>query len=136
MKKIKPILLFPITLILIISGLILYKTTIEKPEILGCATISPVAICGNNDSPDAMEGKEIFNSNCAACHKLDSKSTGPALRAVDSLVFVKWMSNKNQKIDSIKIKDWGINYHRIAFKDIINEKALASLIKYCNYNQY
>src|SRR5690606_17688130 len=26
------------------------------------------------------KGKELFNANCAACHKLDANSTGPALR--------------------------------------------------------
>ena len=28
---------------------------------------------------DATKGKELFNSNCAACHNLDRKMTGPAL---------------------------------------------------------
>src|SRR5690606_29890734 len=31
---------------------------------------------------DAAKGKELFNANCAACHKLDANSTGPALRGV------------------------------------------------------
>lgn len=31
---------------------------------------------------DVAKGKELFNSNCAACHKLDGMSTGPALRGV------------------------------------------------------
>lgn len=31
---------------------------------------------------DVAKGKELFNSNCAACHKLDGVSTGPALRGV------------------------------------------------------
>ncbi len=31
---------------------------------------------------DPAKGKELFNANCAACHKLDAKSTGPALRGV------------------------------------------------------
>ena len=29
---------------------------------------------------DPVNGKAIFNANCAACHKLDKKMTGPALR--------------------------------------------------------
>ena len=31
---------------------------------------------------DAVAGKALFNANCAACHKLDAKMTGPALRGV------------------------------------------------------
>ncbi|MGB1308277.1 MAG: cytochrome c3 family protein [Oceanihabitans sp.] len=32
---------------------------------------------------DPAKGKTIFNANCAACHKLDKKMTGPALRKVE-----------------------------------------------------
>jgi len=32
---------------------------------------------------DPEKGKSLFNSNCAACHKLDKKMTGPALRHVE-----------------------------------------------------
>ena len=33
---------------------------------------------------DAAAGKSLFNANCAACHKLDKKMTGPALRNVEA----------------------------------------------------
>ncbi|WP_248724931.1 c-type cytochrome [Seonamhaeicola sp. ML3] len=33
---------------------------------------------------DPVKGKSIFNANCAACHKLDKKMTGPALRNVEA----------------------------------------------------
>ncbi|WP_223034888.1 c-type cytochrome [Hanstruepera marina] len=32
---------------------------------------------------DPAKGKSLFNANCAACHKLDKKMTGPALRKVE-----------------------------------------------------
>lgn len=32
---------------------------------------------------DPVNGKSLFNANCAACHKLDKKMTGPALRNVE-----------------------------------------------------
>ena len=32
---------------------------------------------------DPVKGKALFNSNCAACHQLDKKMTGPALRYVE-----------------------------------------------------
>jgi cytochrome c551/c552 len=38
-----------------------------------------------------------FNSNCAACHKLDAKATGPALRGIaqkhDKEWLYKWIHN-------------------------------------------
>ena len=32
---------------------------------------------------DSAKGKSLFNTNCAACHTLDKKMTGPALRFVE-----------------------------------------------------
>ena len=51
---------------------------------------------------DAAAGKAIFNANCAACHKLDAKSTGPALRGVanrrDRAWLGKWIRNSSEMI--------------------------------------
>jgi mono/diheme cytochrome c family protein len=33
---------------------------------------------------DPAKGKSLFNANCAACHQLDRKMTGPALRNVET----------------------------------------------------
>lgn len=53
---------------------------------------------------DAAKGKELFNTNCAACHKLDAKSTGPALRGVasrrDKAWLYKWIHNSSELIKS------------------------------------
>ncbi|HEU4790293.1 MAG TPA: c-type cytochrome [Flavobacterium sp.] len=53
---------------------------------------------------DAAKGKELFNTNCAACHKLDAKSTGPALRDVISRHEIswiyKWVHNSSDLIKS------------------------------------
>lgn len=53
---------------------------------------------------DPAKGKEIFNANCAACHKLDAKATGPALRGVadkyDKEWLHKWIKNSADLIKS------------------------------------
>jgi mono/diheme cytochrome c family protein/predicted HAD superfamily Cof-like phosphohydrolase len=53
---------------------------------------------------DAAKGKELFNANCAACHKLDAKATGPALRGVsnkyDMPWLYKWIVNSSALIKS------------------------------------
>ncbi len=53
---------------------------------------------------DPIKGKELFNTNCAACHKLDAKATGPALRGVGSRHekpwFYKWVHNSADLIKS------------------------------------
>jgi cytochrome c2 len=48
------------------------------------------------------EGKELFNANCAACHKLDAKATGPALEGL--LLSMKWHGFTRIKNSSELIK--------------------------------
>ena len=40
---------------------------------------------------DPAAGKALFNANCAACHKLDAKMTGPALRGITERQSSKWL---------------------------------------------
>lgn len=40
---------------------------------------------------DPAAGKAVFNTNCAACHKLDDKMTGPALRGVIDRHSSEWI---------------------------------------------
>lgn len=64
------------------------------------AAAAPAATAGG----DPVKGKELFNANCAACHKLDAKSTGPALRGVaakhDMAWIYKWVHNSSEVIKS------------------------------------
>jgi mono/diheme cytochrome c family protein len=64
------------------------------------ADVAPVAA----GAGDAAKGKELFNANCAACHKLDGKATGPALRGVadkyDTDWLYKWIRNSSDLIKS------------------------------------
>ena len=64
------------------------------------AAVAPAAATGG----DAVKGKELFNANCAACHKLDAKATGPALRGVagkyDMPWLYKWIKNSSDLIKS------------------------------------
>ena len=55
---------------------------------------------------DVAKGKELFNSNCAACHKLDGNATGPALRGIvdqhdgDVAWLHKWIKSSSSLIKS------------------------------------
>jgi len=64
------------------------------------ATAAPVAVAGG----DAVIGKELFNANCAACHKLDAKATGPMLRGIaakyEMAWLYKWVKNSSELIKS------------------------------------
>ena len=63
--------------------------TAAAPAATAPATAAPAATSGG----DAVAGKALFNSNCAACHKLDAKSTGPALRGVKERHEMAWIYN-------------------------------------------
>ncbi|OYU82258.1 MAG: cytochrome C [Flavobacterium sp. BFFFF1] len=71
------------------------------------ATTAPAAgasMAATAGGGDAAAGKALFNSNCAACHKLDAKATGPALRNVaerhDKEWLYKWIHNSSEMIKS------------------------------------
>ena len=56
------------------------------------------------EGADAARGKELFNSLCAACHKLDGNSIGPPLRGVaerrDNQWLHRWIQNSAAMIAS------------------------------------
>lgn len=84
------------------SSLIFSLTSFAQeaaPAATDAAAAPAVAMGG-----DAVKGKELFNANCAACHKLDAKATGPALRGVaakyDMPWLYKWIKNSSDLIKS------------------------------------
>jgi mono/diheme cytochrome c family protein len=69
------------------------------------ATPAPtVAAASAASGADPVKGKELFNANCAACHKLDAKMTGPLLRGVSGKYgkewLYKWIKNSQGLIKS------------------------------------
>jgi mono/diheme cytochrome c family protein len=83
------------------------------------ATAAPVeapAAPAVTQGGDPVKGKELFNTNCAACHKLDAKATGPALRGVSAKYekawLYKWIKNSADLIksgDALAIKAFEAN---------------------------
>ena len=51
---------------------------------------------------DPAKGKQLFNTYCAACHNLDKRMTGPALRGVgdkyDSEWLYSWIKNSSAMV--------------------------------------
>ena len=74
------------------------------PAAAPAAEAAPEAAEPAAGAGDPVKGKELFNSLCAACHKLDAKSTGPALRGVadkhDRVWLYKWIHNSSEMIKS------------------------------------
>ena len=88
-------LIFSLALLLTFSLTSIAQTAAPAAETPAAA---PVASAGG----DPVKGKELFNSNCAACHKLDAKMTGPALRGVsqrhDKAWLYKWVHNSSAMV--------------------------------------
>jgi mono/diheme cytochrome c family protein len=48
---------------------------------------------GTSQEADIQAGKALFNINCAACHQLNRKAVGPALRGVTEKYDKEWLYN-------------------------------------------
>lgn len=81
-NSISRILLFSLALMLTFS----VSSFAQEPAAPAAEAAAPAAGAG-----DAAAGKALFNANCAACHKLDAKMTGPALRGVTERHDKKWL---------------------------------------------
>jgi cytochrome c2 len=92
-----------------------------------------------SNTSQAQDGKVIFGANCASCHAMDKKVTGPALVGV----LDRWGGNKAKIKDWIKnpakhsatnpyaanlIKEYGSLM--TAFEGTLNEKEIDAVIKY------
>lgn len=132
MHRIRRILLFSILLIAVLIGFIFYQIKTYVPTTYSVSAMTVPMFCGiPNLTENEKKGREIFNSNCAACHKKHARSTGPALENIDSLVVMKWLKNKTQKIDSSKIEKLGIDYHTATFSERLTKQEITFLIEYC-----
>lgn len=78
----------------------------QEQPMWGCATVDTFndVVYPKYHTPIEHPGLKLFVANCKACHRLDQKLVGPALRnsfeARDSVWFVKMIQNANKLIDS------------------------------------
>ena len=49
------------------------------------------SLSGFAQEADVQAGKKLFNANCAACHKLNKKAVGPALKGVSAKYEREWL---------------------------------------------
>ena len=63
---------------------VIYRKLSSKFFSLGFILLLTFSISLSAQEGDPVKGKALFNTNCASCHKLDKKMTGPALRNVET----------------------------------------------------
>ncbi len=99
-NSISRIIIFSLALMLTLS--LSSNAQNAAPAAAATATTAPAAPAATGADP--VKGKELFNSNCAACHKLDAKATGPMLRNIaakhDMAWMYKWIHNSSELIKS------------------------------------
>lgn len=78
--------------------------SIVRNLFLSLAVMLTFSLTSFAQTGDPVKGKALFNANCAACHKLDAKATGPALRGIsakyDMPWLYKWVKNSSELIKS------------------------------------
>lgn len=60
---------------------------------------------GDIDHALAKKGEDIFDTKCVACHKLDSRYVGPALRKVTERRTAEWVMNMILDTETMLDKD-------------------------------
>ncbi|MBC7523792.1 MAG: c-type cytochrome [Flavobacterium sp.] len=131
-NSISRIYLFSIALLLTFSLPSFAQEKVSTPK----TTAPPVANSAVAPAPavvastaDPVKGKELFNGNCASCHKMDAKMTGPALRNVAQRHkkdwFYGWIHNSTALIksgDPDAVKLWEENKPSVmtAFPNLTN----------------
>ena len=122
-----------ISLLIIFGGLSILIFVLTPYQQPGCGVKDFEPFCGTNAFYDeaATEGKRIFNTNCAACHKLDRDMTGPALRNMgrvhDTLTLINFLREDKSLIESKG------NYNTCVLFPQLTAKDISNLIKYTDY---
>ncbi len=63
---------------------VIYRNLTSKILHLGFILLLTFSTSLSAQEGDPVNGKALYNANCAACHKLDKPMTGPALRNVEA----------------------------------------------------
>ena len=96
---------------------------------------------GLSQEADIQAGKSLFNANCAACHQLNRKAVGPALRGVtekyDRDWLYSWIKNGTQMIkdgDPQAVAIWE-EYNRAVMTNYpqFSNEQIDNILAYTNY---
>ena len=96
---------------------------------------------GLSQEADIQEGKALVNTNCAACHQLNRKAVGPALRGVtekyDREWLYSWIKNGTQMIkdgDPQAVAIWE-EYNRAVMTNYpqFSNEQIDNILAYTNY---
>lgn len=109
MKKAANKIVYLLSIFLVTTiGIMFFVYVNNQKRTMRCGTVNPQAICGTNSmlTEKSIQGKNIFNANCAACHKLYKRMTGPSLKGLvqndrypSKEYFFEYIRNEQKLID-------------------------------------
>ena len=103
---------------------VIYRNLTLKFLSLGFIFLITLSTSLTAQDGDPKNGKSLFNTNCASCHKLDKKMTGPALRDVQARL------EENQGLDRAWLDAWIRNS-----AGVIKSGDAYAVKTYAEYNQ-
>lgn len=86
-----PNLLFKFSSFVLTALLLIFTNTLSAQEDATVETEEPATETVVDLAGDPAAGRQLFNSNCAACHQLDRKAIGPALRGMAQRYEKEWL---------------------------------------------
>ncbi|GAA0734892.1 hypothetical protein GCM10009430_49550 [Aquimarina litoralis] len=109
MQKVAVKIVFLLSVFLISTiGMMAFVYIDAQKSVGGCATEMPQPFCGTENmlTENGLRGRNVFNANCAACHKLYKKMTGPSLKGLvqkerypSKEYFFEYIRNEQKLID-------------------------------------
>lgn len=110
--------------IFLVVSLLFSTSVFSQDQAVAAEASAEVAADAPAGGGDAEKGKQLFNQNCAACHALNRKMTGPALANVESRLA------ETEGLD----KEWLYSWIKNSAGMIASGDAYANKI-YAEYNQ-
>jgi mono/diheme cytochrome c family protein len=75
-----------------LTGVLPKRTQLKRFSVFIISLIITLSsLSGFAQEADVQAGKKLFNANCAACHKLNKKAVGPALKGVSAKYEREWL---------------------------------------------
>lgn len=124
-----------ILICLILLGLIFTLSACSQrdPEI-GIGPVDKVELSATIDESMVTKGKQIFDSKCLSCHKIDERFVGPSLRGVTTRRKPEWIMNQILNPEEMTKKDevakrlfHEYNMTQMTFQNVTQEDARAIL---------
>ncbi|MFL9836362.1 cytochrome c [Flavobacterium sp. ST-75] len=132
--------------VLIITGVVFLCAFIVLPDTPQQTVVEkePILFCGTPNPPQkSAKGREIMNSNCAACHKVNIDLGNGALRGIDknynAAFLMDYINNEDSliKVNNSVVKQllqkYGENDYK--HKNEFTKEEIESLISYIVFYQ-